>query len=240
MLHEIGAAGQLQLLQSRVLIIGAGGLGSPAALYLAAAGVGTIGIVDSDRVDLSNLQRQILHSAKELGNLKVDSAAARISRLNSDVNVIPYNERIDNSNIAHIISDRKFQFIIDATDNFAAKFLINDACVRLQKAFSHGGILGFQGQTMTYIPGKGPCYRCVFQNPPETVPNRKNGVLGAVAGTIGTIQAAEAIKFLLGIGNNLCGCLLTYDSLGMDIRKIKVSRRENCPVCANMASNLTR
>ena len=232
LLKEIGVTGQERLFDSRVLIIGAGGLGSPAAMYLAAAGVGTIGLVDSDVVELSNLQRQILHDTGDIGKPKVLSGKAKINRLNDDVRVIPYYERIEASNVGDIISE--YQFVIDATDNFAAKFLINDACVLRQKAFSHGGIIRFQGQTMTCLPGKSPCYRCVFQSPPpaDAVPGcREVGVLGALAGTIGTIQATEAVKYILGIGELLCGQLLTYDALNMEFRKIKLPRRKNCPVC---------
>lgn len=233
-LSEIGVEGQEKLLKSKVLIIGAGGLGSPVAMYLAAAGIGTLGLVDSDTVDLSNLQRQILHNTKDIGNPKVLSGKEKILRLNDDVETITYHERVDSSNISDIIHDQDYQFIIDATDNFPAKFLINDACVNNKKAFSHGGIIKFQGQTMTYVPNQGPCYRCVFQNPPDDnmVPDaHKGGVLGALAGTIGTIQAIEAVKYLIGIGELLCGCLLTFDALNMEFRKVKLSERKNCPAC---------
>jgi molybdopterin/thiamine biosynthesis adenylyltransferase len=236
LLREIGVKGQMLLLESRVLIIGAGGLGSPATLYLAAAGIGTLGLVDSDVVVLSNLQRQILHFTKDAGTPKVFSGKEKINRLNPDVNVITYHERADAANIGEIIDDKNYDFVIDATDNFAAKFLVNDACVIHKKAFSHGGIIKFQGQTMTYVPGQGPCYRCVFQSPPsaDAVPScREAGVLGALAGTIGTIQATEAMKYLLGIGELLSGCLLTYDALNMEFRKIKLPRRKNCPVCGD-------
>lgn len=233
-LHGIGSNGQQKLLESRVLVVGAGGLGSPAALYLAAAGIGTLGLVDADVVELSNLQRQILHNFYDVGKPKVFSGKEKISLLNSDVSVVTYHEKIAASNIDDIIMDKNYQFIIDATDNFPTKFLINDACVMNKKPFSHGGISGFQGQTMTYIPENGPCYRCIFHHPPETA-FIQTGVLGAVAGIIGTIQAIEAIKYLLGIGRLLNGCLLTYDALHADFRKIKLKRRQNCPVCGNTA-----
>ena len=239
LLREIGVNGQTLLCESRVLIIGAGGLGSPAAMYLAAAGVGTLGLVDSDVVELSNLQRQILHFTKDVGDPKVLSGKEKIHQLNDNVEAVPYHERVDASNIGDLIEDRNYQFVIDATDNFLTKFLINDACVIHKKAFSHGGIIKFQGQTMTYVPGQGPCYRCVFQSPPpaDAVPScRESGVLGALAGTIGTIQATEAMKYLLGIGDPLSGCLLTYDALTMEFRKIKLPRRKSCPVCGEHAT----
>ena len=235
-LNEIGGKGQKKLLQSKVLIIGAGGLGSPIALYLAAAGVGTIGIVDADVVDLSNLQRQIIHGMADLGHPKVDSAKASINAINPDVKVITYHEFINSKNIVDIIKDQDYDFIIDGTDNFPVKFLINDACVMLKKPFSHAGIIRFRGQTMTYVPGQGPCYRCVFETPPPkgAVPSCKEaGVLGAMAGVIGCIQATEAVKYLLGVGDLLTGYLLTYDALKMEFRKIKISHNHKCPVCGD-------
>jgi molybdopterin/thiamine biosynthesis adenylyltransferase len=232
-LKEVGVKGQKKLMEGRVLIIGAGGLGAPAAMYLAAAGVGTIGIADADVVDLSNLQRQIIHSTADVGKPKVQSAKETMNAMNSDVEVITYQEWINSSNIKDIINDKNYDFIIDGTDNFPVKFLINDACVMLQKPFSHAGIIRFQGQLMTYLPGKGPCYRCVFKNPPppDAVPTcRQAGVLGVMAGVIGTLQATEAIKFFLGM-ELLSGWLLSYNALTMDFRKVSVKADPRCPVC---------
>ena len=231
-LPEVGGAGQQKLLQGRVLIVGAGGLGSPAALYLAAGGIGTIGIVDGDVVDLSNLQRQVIHSTPDVGKPKVDSAAAKMRALNPDVDVRAYNERLTSGNALAIISE--YDFVIDGTDNFAAKFLIADACHFAGKPYSHAGILRFDGQLMTVIPGKSACYRCVFNAPPPSgiVPScSQAGVLGVLAGVIGTLQATEAVKFLLGKGELLTNSLLIYDGLAMSFRKLKLSRNPNCPIC---------
>ena len=232
-LKEIGAKGQKKLLNARVLIIGAGGLGAPAAMYLAAAGVGTIGIADADEVDLSNLQRQIIHATKDLGKPKVQSAKETMNDLNPDVTVNTYHTFVTSANIREIIRD--YDFIIDGTDNFPAKFLINDACVMEKKPFSHAGIIRFKGQLMTYVPGEGPCYRCVFRDPPpkDAVPTCKQaGVVGAMGGVIGSLQAMEAIKFIVGKGQLLTGHLLTYDALTMEFRKIKLPHHtENCPIC---------
>lgn len=232
-LKEIGAKGQKKLLNAKVLIIGAGGLGAPAAMYLAAAGVGTIGIVDADEVDLSNLQRQIIHSTKDLGKPKVQSAKETINELNPDVTVNTYHTFVTSENIREIIRD--YDFIIDGTDNFPAKFLINDACVMEKKPFSHAGIIRFKGQLMTYVPGESPCYRCVFKDPPpkDAVPTCKQaGVVGAMGGVIGSLQAMETVKYIIGKGKLLTGYLLTYDALTMDFRKIKLPHNtENCPVC---------
>mgnify|MGYP002854036252 CR=1 FL=1 len=234
-LKEIGAKGQKKLLNAKVLIIGAGGLGAPCALYLAAAGVGTIGIVDADEVDLSNLQRQVIHTTNDLGKAKVKSAKETMEAINPDVTVKTYRMFVDASNIRELV--REYDFVIDGTDNFPAKFLINDACVLEKKPFSHAGIIRFQGQALTYVPGEGPCYRCVFKNPPpkDAVPTCKQaGVIGAMAGTIGTIQAMEAIKYIVGKGDLLTGKLLTYDALKMDFRKIKLPGRDcNCAVCGD-------
>ncbi|AFK86663.1 MULTISPECIES: HesA/MoeB/ThiF family protein [Thermoanaerobacterium] len=233
-LKEVGAKGQEKILNSKVLIVGTGGLGAPAAMYLAAAGVGTIGLVDYDKVDLSNLQRQIIHRTKDIGKDKVISGKETINEMNPDVNVITYHEWISSKNIIDIINDEDYDFIIDGTDNFPAKFLINDACVLIKKPFSHAGIIRFEGQTMTYVPGEGPCYRCVFQDPPpkDAVPTcRQAGVLGVMGGIIGTIQATEALKYILGVGELLTGYLLTFDALKMEFRKIKISRRKGCQVC---------
>ncbi|WP_306533595.1 molybdopterin-synthase adenylyltransferase MoeB [Geobacter sp.] len=232
-LENVGEAGQERLLAGKVMVIGAGGLGSPIALYLAAAGVGTIGIADSDRVELSNLQRQIAHYTADLGRPKVVSAQEKMAAMNPDVTVIPFETRIEASNIADIIAD--FDFVIDATDNFAAKFLINDACVAAGKPFSHGGILRFDGQTMTVLPGKSPCYRCIFPEPPESdevaTACSRAGVMGVLPGVIGTIQATEAIKYLLGIGELLTGRLLTYGALALKFREIPIKKKASCPAC---------
>lgn len=233
-LKEVGAKGQKKLLNSKVLIIGAGGLGAPVALYLAAAGVGHIGIVDADEVDLSNLQRQVIHSTADIGKAKVKSAKESMVAINPDVEVTTYRMFVDASNVRELIRD--YDFIIDGTDNFPAKFLINDACVLEKKPFSHAGIIRFQGQLMTYVPGEGPCYRCVFKNPPpkDAVPTCKQaGVIGAMAGTIGTLQAMEAIKYIIGKGELLTGKLLTYDALKMEFRKINFKRDCNCAVCGD-------
>jgi len=238
-LKEVGGKGQAKLLNSKVLVIGTGGLGAPAAMYLAAAGIGTIGLVDFDAVDLSNLQRQIIHSTRDLGKPKVLSGQETINDMNPDVKVVVYKEWVGSNNIMDIIKDQDYDFIIDGTDNFPAKFLINDTCVLSAKPFSHAGIIRFQGQTMTYIPGKGPCYRCIFKNPPppDAVPTcRQAGVLGVMGGIIGTIQATEAIKYILGTGDLLNGYLLTYDALKMDFRKIKIPQRKTCQVCGESPS----
>ena len=231
-LKEIGAKGQKKLLNGKVLIIGAGGLGAPAALYLAAAGVGTIGIADADEVDLSNLQRQVIHTTNDIGKAKVQSAKETMEAINPDVKVITYRDYVDSTNIVDLIKD--YDFIIDGTDNFPAKFLINDACVMEGKAFSHAGIIRFKGQLMTYVPGEGPCYRCVFKNPPpkDAVPTCKQaGVIGAMGGVIGSLQAMEAVKYLTGQGELLTGKLLTYDALKMEFRTIKLPKDKHCGVC---------
>ena len=232
-LKEVGAKGQKKLLNAKVLIIGAGGLGAPAAMYLAAAGVGTIGIVDADEVDLSNLQRQIIHSTADIGKPKVKSAKETMNAMNPDVEVKTYHMFVDSTNIRELV--REYDFVIDGTDNFPAKFLINDACVMEKKPFSHAGIIRFKGQLMTYVPGEGPCYRCVFKNPPpkDAVPTCKQaGVIGAMGGVIGSLQAMEAVKYIVGVGKLLTGCLLTYDAVNQEFRKVKLpSDTSKCPVC---------
>lgn len=233
-LKQVGGKGQEKILSGKVLVIGAGGLGAPAAMYLAAAGVGTLGLVDYDTVDLSNLQRQIIHQTKDVGKEKVISAKETIADMNPDVKVHTYNELVNAANIMDIIKDQDYDFIIDGTDNFPAKFLINDACVLLKKPFSHAGIIRFEGQTMTYEPGKGPCYRCVFSEPPpkDAVPTcRQAGVLGVMGGVIGTLQATEALKYILGVGELLTGHLLTYNALTMTFRKVKLPHNKKCAVC---------
>jgi molybdopterin/thiamine biosynthesis adenylyltransferase len=232
MLAQIGEAGQQKLLSSKVLLIGAGGLGSPAAIYLAAAGIGTIGIVDPDKVELTNLQRQILHHTSDLGVEKVKSAQTRMQALNPDVTVKAYHELIKADNIRNIIHE--YDFVIDATDNFPAKFLINDACFFEKKPFSHAGVLRFDGQMITVLPGKTACFRCVFYSPPTADVARSSssaGILGVLPGVIGTLQATEAIKYLLGIGNLLTDTLLTYNLLTMEFRKVRLPRNLDCPLC---------
>lgn len=232
LLDAVGGVGQKKLWNARVLVVGAGGLGSPAALYLAAAGIGTLGIADADVVDLSNLQRQVLHFTPDVGRPKVDSAREKITALNPDVKVQPHREFVNAENARSIIAD--YDFVIDGTDSFAAKFLINDACVLAGKPFSHGGVTGFRGQTMTVNPGRSACYRCVFgaPPPPAAVPTcREAGVLGAVAGLLGTIQATEALKWVLGAGTPLTDAVLTLDALEMAFRRVVVRRNPHCPVC---------
>jgi molybdopterin/thiamine biosynthesis adenylyltransferase len=238
-LKEVGVSGQRKFLNGKALIIGAGGLGAPAAMYLAAAGVGTIGIVDADKVDLSNLQRQIIHSTADVGKSKVRSAEETINAMNDDVTVVPYHEMVTPDNICGIIGDRDYDFVIDGTDNFQAKFLINDACVLLKKPFSHAGIIRFQGQLMTYVPGEGPCYRCVFGEPPPAgaVPTcREAGVLGVLGGVIGSLQATEALKYLLGLGGLLNGRLLSYNALTMEFRSVPLVKNNSCAVCGENPS----
>lgn len=232
-LKEIGVCGQKKLLAARVLVIGAGGLGSPAAMYLAAAGVGTIGIVDDDVVDLSNLQRQIIHGTGNVGMPKVESAAETVTSINPDVTVKPYHIRVSAGNIAELIAG--YDVIVDAADNFSTKFLINDACVLAGKPYIYGGALRFEGQLMTYVPGRGPCYRCIFRDMPAAgeVPSCKEaGVLGAVVGVIGSMQAVEAVKLILGVGKPLTARLMTFDALAMTCRAVPLPEREpDCPVC---------
>ena len=224
--------GAEKALNAKVLIIGAGGLGAPAALYLAAAGVGTIGIVDADCVDLSNLQRQVIHTTNDIGTKKVEAAPETMRAINPDVTVNTYYEFVTSANILDLIKD--YVFVIDGTDNFPAKFLINDACVMAKKPFSHAGIIRFKGQLTTVIPGEGPCYRCIFKNPPpkDAVPTCKQaGVIGAMGGVIGSLQAMEAIKYLTGAGDLLVGYLLTYDALKMEFHKVKLPPRgKGCAV----------
>jgi len=231
-LEQVGGAGQERLLASKVLIVGAGGLGAPAAVYLAAAGVGTIGIVDGDKVDLSNLQRQIIHHTPDVGQDKVLSAQTKIRAINPDTKVVTYNRRVTAQNAREII--RGYDFVIDGTDNFPAKFLINDACYFEKIPFSHAGILQFDGQLITVLPGQTTCYRCIFGAPPpaNAVPScSQAGVLGVLAGVIGSLQATEAIKSLLGIGELLTSTLLTYNALTMEFRKVRLSRNPHCPLC---------
>jgi molybdopterin/thiamine biosynthesis adenylyltransferase len=233
-LEQVGGVGQEKLLSSKVLIIGAGGLGAPAALYLAAAGVGTIGIIDGDTVDLTNLQRQIIHHTKDVGVEKVKSAKNKIQEINPDVTVKTYHQLAMADNIRGII--KEYDFVIDGTDNFGAKFLINDACFFEKIPFSHAGILRFDGQLLTVLPGQTTCYRCVFDSPPpaNAVPScSQAGVLGVLAGVIGSLQATEAVKYLLGLGELLTDKLLTYDALTMNFRTIKLNRNPDCCLCGD-------
>lgn len=233
-LPQVGGKGQEKLLAGRVLIVGAGGLGSPAGLYLAAAGIGTIGVIDADAVDLTNLHRQIFHTTSDLGRDKVESAMETMRAINPDITVRVYRERLTADNALKIIND--YDFVIDGTDNFPSKFLVADACHFAGKPYSHAGILRFDGQTITVIPGQTTCYRCVFSAPPPpgAVPScSQAGVLGVLAGVMGTIQATEAIKFLVGIGDLLTDRLLVYDALGMKFRDVELKRNKNCPLCGD-------
>jgi len=233
-LPEVGGVGQAKMLSARVLLIGAGGLGSPAAYYLAAAGIGHMGLVDFDVVDLSNLQRQIIHSTERIGQLKTESAKKTIQALNPDVQVTVFNERLDSKNIMRIFEG--YDYILDGTDNFATRYLINDACVMTGKTNIHGSIFRFEGQATVFKPKVGPCYRCLYPEPPPPglVPNcQEGGVLGALAGVIGNLQAVETLKMVLGIGNPLIGTLLLYDALNTEFRRLKLKKDPNCPVCSD-------
>jgi molybdopterin/thiamine biosynthesis adenylyltransferase len=231
-LKEFGLAGQEKIANARVLVIGSGGLGSPAILYLAAAGIGTLGIADGDVIDLSNLQRQIIHSTPDLNRSKAQSAKRRIQALNPEVEVLLSEAYVTASTILETIAD--YDFVVDGTDNYSSKFLINDACVIAGKPFVHAGILAFQGQLITVVPHETPCYRCVFTEPPPpgTVPScNQVGVLGTVPGVLGTMQAAECIKFLLGIGTLATGKLIVYDALHNTFNSIMIKKNPHCPVC---------
>jgi len=231
MLTEIGDEGQRLISEARVLIVGLGGLGSPAALYLAAAGVGTLGLIDGDKVDISNLQRQVIHSTETLGKPKAESAAEAIARLNPDVKTELYDELLTETNAYDIISH--YDFIIDATDSSQTKYLINDVCVKAGIAFSHGAIKEYDGYTFTYVPGH-PCYRCLFGvNTPvkEIPPSASSGVLGTVPGILGTIQAAEALKYITGVGEPLTGRLLKFDIRTMNFSIIKFNHNPDCIGC---------
>src|SRR5262245_44150313 len=234
LLPNVGAMGQRKLLNGRVLLLGAGGLGSPAALYLAAAGVGTIGIVDFDTVDLSNLQRQILHRQEEVGKPKVESAMRTLKSLNPDVNVVPFRERLYSDNVFDVI--KEFEIIVDGTDNFQTRYLINDAAVMTNKTVVHGSIFQFDGQVTVFKPKVGPCYRCLFPQPPPpgAVPNcAEAGVFGVLPGIVGSIQAVETLKLILGEGDPLIGRLLIFDALAMEFSEVKIRRDTACPVCGD-------
>ena len=234
---EVGEAGQIKLLDAKVLMVGAGGLGSPAALYLAAAGVGTLGIVDFDVVDESNLQRQILHTADRVGTPKTESARKTLLALNPQVDVRTFDERLSSANVEQIFRD--FDIIIDGSDNFATRYLVNDACVMLKKPNVHGSIYRFEGQVTVFWPGKGPCYRCLYPEPPppELAPScAEAGVLGVLPGVIGVLGAVEAIKIIIGKGELLLGRLLTYDALRAQFRELKLRRDPSCRYCREGAA----
>jgi molybdopterin/thiamine biosynthesis adenylyltransferase len=233
LLPEVGDAGQRKLLEAKVLLLGAGGLGSPAALYLAAAGVGTLGIVDMDVVDESNLQRQILHNLDRIGDRKVDSAKKTLTLLNPDVDVIAHDTRLDASNVVEILSG--YDVVVDGADNFPVRYLLNDASLKTGVPVVHGSIFRFEGQVTVFKPHDGPCYRCLLPEPPppELAPScAEAGVLGVLPGIVGSIQALEAIKILLDLGESLSGRLLTYDSLEQSFRTFKVRRDPHCPACS--------
>ena len=231
-LPEVGGAGQQKMLEAKILLLGAGGLGSPAAYYLAAAGIGNLGIVDFDQVDLSNLQRQIIHSTERIGMLKTESAKKTIQALNPDVNVTLYNEKIDSSNIISIIKD--YDYVVDGSDNFPTRYLVNDACVMENKTLIHGSIYRFEGQVTVFKPNSGPCYRCLYPEPPppSMSPNcQEGGVLGVLAGIIGNLQVVEVLKLILGIGEPLVGKLLIYDALKTEFRNLNLRKDASCPLC---------
>jgi molybdopterin/thiamine biosynthesis adenylyltransferase/rhodanese-related sulfurtransferase len=233
---EVGEAGQFKLLDSRVLLIGAGGLGSPAAYYLAAAGVGTIGIIDADVVEESNLQRQIIHNTQRIGQYKAESARETIEALNPDVKVITYIERLDESNVARIIAD--YDVILDGTDNFPTRYLLNDAAIIANKPVVHGSVFRFEGQLTVFKPYEGPCYRCLYPEPPPIAlaPScAEAGVLGVLPGIIGLLQATETIKLLLNIGEPLVGRLMTYDALAGEFNELRLYRDPECPACGEHA-----
>jgi len=240
LIPEIGTDGQQKLLDAKALLLGAGGLGSPTALYLAAAGVGTLGIVDDDVVDLSNLQRQVIHSTQRVGIPKVDSAEESIHALNPDVNVVKYPVRLDASNIMEIIEG--YDVIVDGVDNFPTRYLLNDATVRLQIPVVSASILGFDGQLSVFKPYEGPCYRCLFREPPpaELAPScGANGVLGVLPGTMGLLQATEVVKLILGIGDPAIGRLLLYDALAATLTEVKVHRDPECPICSRPSDEIS-
>lgn len=233
---EVGEKGQARLLDARVLLIGAGGLGSPAAYYLAAAGVGTLGIVDDDVVDESNLQRQILHSTERVGQPKVDSARATLTGLNPDVNVIGMRERLTSANVERLFDG--YDVVVDGCDNFATRYLVNDACVNLRKPNVHGSVYRFEGQVTTFVPYQGPCYRCLYPEPPpaELAPSCADaGVLGVLPGVIGLLQAIETIKLVVGLGQPLVGRLLMFEALETKFRTLKLNRDPACPMCGDAA-----
>jgi len=232
LLPEVGVDGQLKMLNAKVLLLGAGGLGAPTALYLAAAGIGTLGLVDDDVVDASNLQRQVIHNTERIGTPKTESARLTIEALNPDVNVVEHNFRLDSGNILELLSD--YDVIVDGADNFPTRYLLNDASVRLRKPVVSASILSFDGQISTFVPFEGPCYRCLYPTPPppELAPScSANGVLGVMAGTMGLLQANEVLKLVLGIGEPLIGRLLLFEALSTRFTELKVRRDPSCPIC---------
>src|SRR4051794_29010967 len=240
LLPEVGEEGQTKLLDAKVLLLGAGGLGSPAALYLAAAGVGTLGIVDNDTVDLSNLQRQVIHTTDRVGESKVDSAEASVHAINPGVKVVKHPVRLDASNIMDILPG--YDLVIDGLDNFPTRYLLNDASVRLQIPVVSASILGWDGQLSVFKPYEGPCYRCLYPTPPpaELAPScGANGVLGALPGVMGMLQTVEAVKLVIGAGNPLIGRLLLYDALDESFTELKVRRDPNCPICSRDPEEIT-
>jgi sulfur-carrier protein adenylyltransferase/sulfurtransferase len=240
LLPEVGVEGQQKLLDAKVLLLGAGGLGSPAALYLAAAGVGTLGIVDDDTVDLSNLQRQVIHTTDRVGEPKVDSAAETIAQINPDVEVVKHQVRLDSSNVIELIEP--YDIVVDGLDNFPTRYLLNDASVRLRKPVVSASILGFDGQLSVFKPYEGPCYRCLYPVPPpaELAPScGANGVLGVLPGTMGLLQATEVVKLIVGAGEPLIGRLLLYEALGATFTELKVRRDPQCPVCSRDPESIT-
>ncbi len=239
LIPEVGVEGQVKLLNAKVLLIGAGGLGSPSALYLAAAGIGTLGIVDDDLVDESNLQRQVIHNTERVGAPKTESARMTIEGLNPDVDVVEHRTRLDASNILEIIGD--YDILVDGADNFPTRYLLNDAAVRLRKPVVSASILTFDGQISTFVPFEGPCYRCLYPTPPpaELAPScSENGVLGVMAGIMGLLQANEVIKLAIGIGQPLVGRLLLFEALSTSFTELKVRRDPDCPVCGENAPEI--
>lgn len=238
-LEEVGDEGQEMLLASKVLCVGAGGLGSPILMYLAAAGIGTLGIIDDDEVDLSNLQRQIVHATASVGSPKAVSAAETLARINPTITVVPYQTRLTRENVVALFDE--YDLIVDGTDNFETRYLINDAAYLAGKTVVSGALLRFEGQLTTFRGGVAghdgePCYRCLFRDPPppNTVPRcEEAGILGAVAGVIGTLQATEVLKELMGLGDSMSGHLLVFDAMGMTFRKIRYKRSPNCPLCGD-------
>lgn len=233
-LPEVGGAGQEKLLNARVLLLGAGGLGSPALMYLAAAGVGNIGIVDFDKVDMSNLQRQVIHNADTVGTPKTESAKRFVEKLNPDVKVTEINEQLTSANVMEVFKD--YDIIVDGCDNFPTRYLVNDACVMLGKTNVHGSIFRFDGQVTVFKPKDGPCYRCLYPEPPPPgmVPScQEAGVLGVLPGVVGTLQAVEVVKLVIGKGEPLVGKLLLYNALGAEFRKLNIRRDSDCPVCGD-------
>jgi sulfur-carrier protein adenylyltransferase/sulfurtransferase len=239
LLPEVGVDGQLKMLNAKVLLVGAGGLGAPTALYLAAAGIGTLGLVDDDVVDASNLQRQVIHNTERIGVPKTESARATIEALNPDVDVVEHNLRLDASNIVELLSE--YDVIVDGADNFPTRYLLNDASVRLRKPVVSASILSFDGQISTFVPYEGPCYRCLYPTPPpaELAPScSANGVLGVMAGTMGLLQANEVLKLVLGIGEPLIGRLLLFEALSTRFTELKVRRDPGCPICGDDAPEI--